>query len=44
MVGESDVEKGIKSYKPADDEYREARLGTKTGLDEDFGSQVIYSW
>ncbi|GMF27129.1 unnamed protein product [Phytophthora lilii] len=36
MVGESDVERDIKDYKPYDDdEEREARHGTKTGLDED---------
>jgi hypothetical protein len=36
MVGNSDVERDIKDYKPYDDdEEREARHGTKTGLDED---------
>ncbi|KAG6945984.1 hypothetical protein JG687_00016983 [Phytophthora cactorum] len=36
MVGANDIEKTIKDYKPYDDdEEREARHGTKTGLDED---------
>ncbi|KAK1933554.1 hypothetical protein P3T76_011768 [Phytophthora citrophthora] len=36
MVGANDIEKNIKGYKPYDDdEEREARHGTKTGLDED---------
>ncbi|GMG18016.1 unnamed protein product [Phytophthora fragariaefolia] len=36
MVGVNDIEKNIKDYKPYDDdEEREARHGTKTGIDED---------
>lgn len=36
LVGNSDVERDIKDYKPYDDdEEREPRHGTKTGLDED---------
>jgi hypothetical protein len=36
LVGNSDVERDINDYKPYDDdEEREARHGTKSGLDED---------
>jgi hypothetical protein len=36
MVGNNNIERDIKEYKPYDDdEEREARHGTKTGLDED---------
>jgi len=36
MVESSDVESDVRDYKPYDDdEEREARHGTRTGLDED---------
>ncbi|KAE9136527.1 hypothetical protein PF010_g1633 [Phytophthora fragariae] len=41
MVGDSDVERDIKDYKPYDDdEEREPRHGTKTGLDEDMDRKL----